>query len=134
MFFDHGVVLLSEAECHALLASQTEGHLSLTIGALPVVAPVRYQYLGGDVIIGAHDGPVRRAIARGNVVALGVDNATIDGPPGNVLVIGPANEITDPGERAQFLALDLSVPTGIPHPYHLRLRPVFISGHRTAMQ
>ena len=56
MFFDDGVVPLSEIECHALLAGQTVGHLSLTIAALPVVAPVKYQYLGGDVVIGVHDG------------------------------------------------------------------------------
>lgn len=131
MFFDDGVGLLSETECHALLAGQTIGHLSLTIGALPVVAPVSYQYLGGDVIIGAHDGAVRRAIARGNVVALGIDNATLADAFWNVLVIGPATEITDPVERAQLQALDLAARTGMPHAHYLRLRPDLISGHRT---
>jgi hypothetical protein len=40
---------LSEADCWALLASVSVGHLALSIQALPVILPVQY-YLDGDQI------------------------------------------------------------------------------------
>jgi nitroimidazol reductase NimA-like FMN-containing flavoprotein (pyridoxamine 5'-phosphate oxidase superfamily) len=132
MFFDDGAAILSETECYALLASETLGRLSMNIGALPVVTPVSYQYLGGDVIIGTADGPLRRAVARGNVIALGVDNAHFTDMFWSVLVIGRASEITDEAERRQLQMLGLAASTGMPSPHYLRLRPDIITGQRTA--
>ncbi len=130
MFFDDGAQLLSEADCQALLAGTNVGRVSLSMGALPVVLPVSYQYLGGTVVIGMRDGRARRAIADGNVIAMGVDNADLAEASWAVLVIGRAAEITDTAERAEIETLGLSLPTGTSVPSHyLRLRPDVITGY-----
>ncbi len=131
MFFDDDLPVLSRAECEGLLASTHVGRVSLTVGALPVVVPVNYQYLGGDIIIGMRDGPVRRAFARPNVIGLGVDNATSTDADWAVLAIGRASEVTDPDERAQFHALGLAASTETTPPHFVRLRPDHLSGYHT---
>ena len=74
MFFHDDDQLLSRPQCQDLLASASFGRVSLTMRALPVIMPVNYGYLGGSVVLGMADGPARRAIASGNVIALGVDS------------------------------------------------------------
>ncbi len=132
MFFDDVLPLLPKDGCEALLASSHVGRMSLTIGALPAVLPVTYQYLGGAVIIGMRDGPALRRLARENVVALEIDNANAEDATWAVLVIGQAIEVTDADERAEFSALDAaSSSTGIAHSAYVRLRPHHVTGYRT---
>jgi hypothetical protein len=44
--------------------------------------PVNYGYLGGSVALGMNDDPARRAIAGGNVIALGIDSGNLTDTPG----------------------------------------------------
>jgi len=132
VYFYDGAHELAETECQALLASAHVGRLSLTVRALPVVVPVNYEYLGGSVILSMADGPPQRAIALGNVIALGVDTANLPEPFWAVLVIGRAHEITDPEERAEYLRLGLTpqaAHTGS-EAHYLQLMPDIMTGHR----
>ena len=132
MFFDDVLPLLPRDGCEALLASSHVGRMSLTIGALPAVLPVTYQYLGGAVIIGMRDGPALRRLGRENVVALEIDNANLIEATWAVLVIGHAVEVTDADERAEFQALDAALsPNGIVHLAYVRLHPHHVTGYRT---
>jgi len=129
VLFDDGAPSLPETECRTLLASANFGRLSVTIGALPVVVPVAYQYLGGSITLATGNGPASRA-AHDAVVALGVDNAHLDDDFWTILVIGYANEITQDDERAELRTLDLAPPRGITSAHYLRLYPDLITGHR----
>ncbi len=131
MFFDDGTPLLSQVDCEALLAGASVGRLSLSIGALPVVVPVHYRYLGGSVIIAMRDGRARRAMADGNIVAMGVDNADRTHAFWTVLVIGRADEVTEPDERAEFQTWGLLERMGTAATQYLRLWPDLITGYGT---
>jgi uncharacterized protein len=135
MFFDEGVQPLSETECHDLLVQTSVGRLSLSLSALPVVVPVHYGYLGGRVIIGINDGPVRRAVIGGNVIALGIDSADLTEPFWSVLAIGRANEISDRAQTAEFQCsglTDLTDVTGTKAEHYVQLQPDIITGYRAS--
>ena len=130
MLFDHGEShALSDEECRALLASTNFGRASLTINALPVVLPVSYAYLGGSILLGMQDGPAFRTAARGNVIALSVDNA----PPGpdfwTVLAIGPT-AAAGPDLAQEAHRFGLTDPRGEPATHHIQLSPDILTGYR----
>ena len=130
MFFHDDAQVLSEAQCQDLLASESFGRVSLTMRALPVIMPVNYGYLGGSVILGMNDGPARRAVASGNVIALGVDSGNLTDTFWTVLAIGRAHEITDPAQTADYRRLGLSDLTGTPAQHYLQLQPDILTGYR----
>ena len=130
MFFHDEAQVLSETQCQDLLASESFGRVSLTMRALPVIMPINYGYLGGSVILGMGDGPARRAIAGGNVIALGVDSGNLTDSFWTVLAIGRATEITDHTETTEFQRMGLTDLTGAPAEHYLQLRPDIMTGYR----
>jgi len=134
MFFDGGAQDLSEGECQTLLATADVGRLSLTIRALPVVVPVNYGYLGGSVILAIGDGPAQQALALGNIIGLGVDNAHTNEPFWTVLVIGRSDEITDPAACAEYATLGLTAQTNgaAGESHYMQLTPDIMTGDRAA--
>lgn len=132
MFFhDDAPRGLTESECQDLLAGETFGRLSLTIRVLPIIMPVNYSYLGGSVMFGMSDGPARRALSGGHVVALGVDSGKVNEDFWAVLVIGRAGEISDVTQQAEVQSMALTDLTGAPAQHFLQLQPDIISGYRT---
>jgi uncharacterized protein len=134
MFFHDDAQGLSVAQCQDLLASESFGRISLTMRALPVIMPVNYGYLGGSVILGMSDGPARRAIAGGNVIALSVDSDRRADPFWTVLAIGRAAEITDQTQTGECHRLGLTDLTGTPAAHYLQLQPDILTGYRTTTQ
>jgi nitroimidazol reductase NimA-like FMN-containing flavoprotein (pyridoxamine 5'-phosphate oxidase superfamily) len=132
MFFHDDAFGLSESQCQELLASESFGRISLTMRALPVIMPINYGYLGGSVILGMSDGPARRAIAGGNVIALGVDSGNTTDTFWTVLAIGRATEITDRNQTTEYRRMGLMDLTGTPAAHYLQLRPDIIAGYRGA--
>jgi hypothetical protein len=130
VLFDHGEShALSDEECRALLASTNFGRASLTLNALPVVLPVSYAYLGGSILLGMQDGPAFRTAARGNVIALSVDNA----PPGpdfwTVLAIGPTT-VAEPVLAKEAHQFGLTDARGEQATHHIQLFPNILTGYR----
>jgi len=134
MFFHDDAQVLSQSQCQSLLASGNFGRISFTMRALPVIMPVTYGYLGGSVILGMNDGPARRAVAGGNVIALGVDNGNAQDPFWTVLAIGRAAEITERTQTLEFDRMGLTDLTGIPAQHYLQLQPDILTGYRTTSQ
>lgn len=103
-----GCEVLSRDECLRLLSTETMGRLGLHAGALPVILPVAYALVDGNVVVRTHDGAQIYGAARDAVVAFEVDR-----PPGgddggwSVHVTGLAQEVTDPCELARLRALPL---------------------------
>src|SRR5205823_6700484 len=65
--------MLSPGECERLLAQTTVGRVGISIGALPVVLPVNYAMLDGDVVVRTSPGTKLDAALAGSVVAFEVD-------------------------------------------------------------
>ena len=100
--------VLSRDECLRLLASVPVGRVGLSVGALPVVLPVNFALLDGDVVFRTVVGTKFHAAAEGTVVAFEADGYAHDGTAGwSVLVQGMSTVVTEPAEllRVQELTV-----------------------------
>lgn len=128
-----GVEILSEDESLALLAQGSLGRVAATMGALPVILPVRYGTLDGDIVFRAGAGRELRAID-GSIIAFQADSVAGDDSGWHVLVVGPSHEMTARGELDAAARLDLAP---WPHPAadrFVRLVPQLITGRRFHFQ
>ncbi len=106
---------LSADECLGLLAQHRLGRVSVSMGALPAILPVKYALWNGEVVFRtAHGSKLSNALI-GAVAGFEVDDVTEDHSGGwSVLVVGHATEIRDEGalERARALPLAAWGPGG----------------------
>lgn len=126
----NGLEVLAREECLELLRTSTLGRVAATIGALPVVLPVNYGVLDGDIVFRTMVGTKLAAAVTNAVVAFEVDHVNGDHSGWSVLVTGIASEVTDADELA---AARVAVPeTWLPEaPTHLvRVRSDLVSGRR----
>ena len=91
--------MLSREECLALLVTVPIGRVGVTVDALPVVLPVNFAVLDGDVVFRTVAGTKFHAAAAGTVVAFEVDSYDPEGTSGwSVVVRGTSRVLTDPFE------------------------------------
>ena len=119
-------VALSSRECEALIESETSGHIALTVNALPVVMPIDYRWIAGNVVFAMRDGPLQRALVS-QPIALEIDRVH----PSNwmVVVVGMATEVTDPAQQAACRDLGLRYPSGARTVRYFTYSPEIISGY-----
>jgi nitroimidazol reductase NimA-like FMN-containing flavoprotein (pyridoxamine 5'-phosphate oxidase superfamily) len=110
MEFDrNGLVVLSRQECLDRLGRFGLGRVAVTVGALPVILPVNYSMLDGDVVFRCSRGTNLDAAVRNAVVAFEADQVDWFGHGGwSVLVVGTASEVTDPDEIERVRDLPLA--------------------------
>jgi nitroimidazol reductase NimA-like FMN-containing flavoprotein (pyridoxamine 5'-phosphate oxidase superfamily) len=128
---DTGLSVLDEVECMTLLAGVHVGRVAVTIGAVPAVFPVNFGVVDGAIVFRTGTGTKLDAATRNAVVAFEVDDLDPPYHEGwSVLVVGVADELTDPAllERAEALPLAPWAPGTRDH--LVRLQPEFISGRR----
>jgi nitroimidazol reductase NimA-like FMN-containing flavoprotein (pyridoxamine 5'-phosphate oxidase superfamily) len=102
------VRVLSTEECMHLLASVPVGRVGLSIGALPVVLPVNFSLVDGDVVFRTAEGTKFHAAANGVVLAFEADGYAPDGMSGwSVLVQGVTRVVTETMELQQIRDSDL---------------------------
>jgi nitroimidazol reductase NimA-like FMN-containing flavoprotein (pyridoxamine 5'-phosphate oxidase superfamily) len=63
-------VRIDATSCFELLRTTNEGHVALSVAALPVIVPVRFALVVDDVIFGVSAEPRLIAALDGNVVCL----------------------------------------------------------------
>jgi len=125
---------LSIEECHRLLTQATVGRVGISVDALPVVLPVNYAVMDGDIVIRTESGTKLDAALRGAVVAFEVDDADAVYHDGwSVLVQGRASEITEESEleRARLLPLQPWAPGERNH--FMRIAAERLTGRRLAL-
>ncbi|MCU1449692.1 MAG: pyridoxamine 5-phosphate oxidase-related FMN-binding protein [Acidimicrobiales bacterium] len=99
---------LSSEECQNLLALGTIGRVGISVGALPVVLPVNYALLDGDVVIRTGAGTKLDAALNHAVVAFEIDQVDPMYHQGwSVMVQGRAREMAEPHELERARALPL---------------------------
>jgi nitroimidazol reductase NimA-like FMN-containing flavoprotein (pyridoxamine 5'-phosphate oxidase superfamily) len=98
-----GLHVLEREECLRLLRSATLGRVGATSRALPVVLPVNFRVVDGDVIFRTAAGTKLDMATRNAVVAFEVDDMDPIAHTGwSVVVTGVAREVTDPAELARL--------------------------------
>jgi nitroimidazol reductase NimA-like FMN-containing flavoprotein (pyridoxamine 5'-phosphate oxidase superfamily) len=100
------LTVLTRDECLALLPTVPIGRVGLTLSALPVVLPVNFAVLDGDIVFRTVEGTKFHAAATGTVVAFEVDDHDRDGAWGwSVMVQGPSRVLTEAAEVSQVRRL-----------------------------
>ena len=128
---DTGLSVLGEDECMTLLAGVRVGRVAVSIGAVPAVFPVNFSMLDDAIVFRTGTGTKLDAATRNAVVAFEVDDLDPLYHDGwSVLVVGVADELTDPEllRRAEALPLAPWAPGTRDHV--VRLQPGFVSGRR----
>ena len=128
---DGGLSVLEEGECVRLLSGARVGRVAVTIGAVPAVFPVNFALLDGDIVFRTGTGTKLDAATRNAVVAFEVDNLDPLYHEGwSVLVVGIADELTDPVLLGRAEALPLAPWAPGARDHVVRLQPEFVSGRR----
>ena len=134
MLIDEGLEVLTEAQCLELIAGGPVGRVGVTIHGLPVIMPVNYALVDGDIVFRTSDGTKLQAATEHAVIAFEVDTHDAERQSGlSVLAIGRSSRVTDEAEHA---ALDQYGITpwagGGERNNYVRLRPELLSGRRIA--
>jgi nitroimidazol reductase NimA-like FMN-containing flavoprotein (pyridoxamine 5'-phosphate oxidase superfamily) len=97
---DEATRALTGDECRQRLRPGGEGHVAVTVGALPAIVPVRYELRDGQLWCSTAD-PVVTPLPRvDGIVAFETDqHADASRPSWSVLVVGPATSLPDGGLR-----------------------------------
>lgn len=123
---------LNRLDCLKLLAAVAVGRVALTARALPVVLPVNFALLDGDIVWRSSQGTKLNAAAAGFVVAFEADDYLPARREGwSVMVQGLAHVIVaeDELELARSLPLESWALDGVADRY-VRLRPNIMTGKR----
>lgn len=125
---------LSVEECCRLLATEKVGRVGISVRALPVVLPVNYSLLDGDIVIRTGAGTKLDAALSGAVVAFEIDGTDPMYHSGwSVLVQGRASEMTDASQVARARELPLRPWAPGMRDHYVRIAPERISGRRLAV-
>ncbi|CAM5455420.1 helix-turn-helix domain-containing protein [Streptomyces purpurascens] len=122
---------LTEAECRSLLSPHGVGRLAVSTAAGPVVMPVNYSVVDGEIVFRTAPGSTP-AQAAGHQVAFEVDRIDEAFSEGwSVLVRGPARAVTDQDEAARLEEQVFSTPwAGGRRELWLCVEPVGVTGRR----
>jgi nitroimidazol reductase NimA-like FMN-containing flavoprotein (pyridoxamine 5'-phosphate oxidase superfamily) len=126
----NGLEVLSRAECIELLSRATLGRVAVSIAALPVVLPVHYGVLGGDVVFRTVEGTKLTGAVTNAVVAFEVDEIDAAGTGWSVLLVGRAEIVDDPVERAAADRVIAESWLPVVPNYIVRVRGDVVSGRR----
>ena len=119
---NYGLKVLGRAECAALLGTQRIGRVGLATPE-PLVLPVEYALLDGDVVFRTAPGEKLIAAALGRTVAFEIDEYDVSTRTGwSVVVVGTAAEVVDRAELQRVQALGL-------HPWAGELRDRYVRIH-----
>ncbi len=123
---------LGPEDCLELLRDEPVGHVALTAHALPVVVPVNFAMIDGDIVWRCPQGTKPNEAASDFVVAFEADHYELHHTLGwSVMVQGLAHVVTDAEEldRAKQLPLESWTLAGASDTY-VRLVPNIVTGMR----
>jgi nitroimidazol reductase NimA-like FMN-containing flavoprotein (pyridoxamine 5'-phosphate oxidase superfamily) len=126
----NGLEILSKLDCLNLLDGALIGRLAVSVGALPVILPVNFTVIDGDIVIRTTPGTKLDAAATNSVVAFEVDGFDPVHPGGwSVLVQGVAEEVTDPDDLRRLNDVGLAPWSGANGRF-VRIGTRIVSGRR----
>jgi nitroimidazol reductase NimA-like FMN-containing flavoprotein (pyridoxamine 5'-phosphate oxidase superfamily) len=126
----YGLQVLDRDECEALLRTQQVGRVGVCTQK-PLVVPVVYALLDGDVVFRTAPGEKLIAAALNRTVAFEIDEYDLSARTGwSVLVLGTAEEIVDRDELRRASAIDLEPWAGEVRDRYVRIRAEEVTGRR----
>jgi nitroimidazol reductase NimA-like FMN-containing flavoprotein (pyridoxamine 5'-phosphate oxidase superfamily) len=127
-----GLEILDRAECLRLLGTSERGRIAVTIGALPVILPVRFVLDVGRVVLCVGEGTVLERATDENVVSLQTDGVDpTSGAEWSVSVIGVARHLSSASDVAASARLPLPRWSSELTPCFVAISADQVSGRRT---
>jgi nitroimidazol reductase NimA-like FMN-containing flavoprotein (pyridoxamine 5'-phosphate oxidase superfamily) len=127
----NGLEVLTPQDCLRLLGSVRVGRIAYTDQALPAVQPVTFLLDNDAVLVRTGDGAQLTRAARNTVVAFQVDELDPESRSGwAVMVVGYAQEITDPDEVSRMKQLPLRAWVTTDRDHFIRVSIELIDGRR----
>jgi uncharacterized protein len=131
MYDTNGLEVLTPQECLRLLGSVSVGRIAYTDQALPAVQPVTFLLDDGALLLRTGDGAQLTSAAQNTVVAFQVDELDPESRCGwAVMVVGYAQEVTDPNELWRIGQLPLRAWLTTDHDHFIRVSIELIDGRR----
>jgi nitroimidazol reductase NimA-like FMN-containing flavoprotein (pyridoxamine 5'-phosphate oxidase superfamily) len=132
MLIDDGLELLEESQCLALLAANSLGRVGITIGGLPVIMPVNYALVDGNIVFRTGEGSKLHAASNRAIIAFEVDSYDAAANSGwSVLAIGRSQTVDEPEAGAFSDARPVPAADGA-RDHYVRLTPELLTGRRLA--
>jgi nitroimidazol reductase NimA-like FMN-containing flavoprotein (pyridoxamine 5'-phosphate oxidase superfamily) len=127
---NYGLKVLDRDECAALLGTQRIGRVGMATPE-PLVLPVEYALLDGDVVFRTAPGEKLIAAVMGRTVAFEIDEYDVTARTGwSVVVVGTAEEVVGREELTRVEALGLHPWSGELRDRYVRIHAEEISGRR----
>jgi nitroimidazol reductase NimA-like FMN-containing flavoprotein (pyridoxamine 5'-phosphate oxidase superfamily) len=127
---NYGLKVLDHDECAALLGTQRIGRMGLATPE-PLVLPVVYALLDGDVVFRTAPGEKLIAAVMGRTVAFEIDEFDVAAHTGwSVVVVGSAEEVVGRDELTRVQALELEPWAGELRDRYVRIHAEEITGRR----
>lgn len=132
MLVDNGLEILDDAQCWALLRTESVGRVGVSIGALPVILPVNFSAVDGSIVFATAPGTKLAAAVTGAVVAFEVDHADpADHSGWSVLLVGEAHQVdAGPDVLARLVKAGGAPWASGDRAAVVRVSPGFLSGRR----
>ena len=103
-----GLEVLDRAACLELLGRTRHGRVGITVGALPLILPVRFAVDEEErIIVSTGIGTVLERATAGRVVAFQADGVDDNQREWSVAVVGVASHLTDAADLQKAMALPL---------------------------
>ena len=126
---NYGLKVLDRDECAALLGTQRIGRVGLATPE-PLVLPVEYALLDGEVVFRTAPGEKLIVAALGRTVAFEIDDYDMVPDGWSVVVVGTAEEVVGREELTRVEALGLHPWAGELRDRYVRIHAETISGRR----
>ncbi len=127
---DEGLEILDEGECRRLIATVQIGRVAFNSGAVPVVFPVTFAVVGGDIMFFTGAGMKLDAAREGRTVSFEVDEIDALAEQGwSVLMVGRAS-LASGAAKSRAEALGLYPWAAGDRQHVVQIRPNFVSGRR----
>lgn len=131
MYDTNGLEVMTPQDCLRLLGSVSVGRIAYTDQALPAVQPVTFLLDNDALLVRTGEGAQLAGAARNAVVAFQVDDLDPETRSGwAVMVVGYAQEITDPDEVRRMKQLPLRAWFTTDHDHFIRVSIELIDGRR----
>jgi uncharacterized protein len=131
MLIHEGLGLLTREQCLDHLRRGGVGRVGLTMHGLPVILPVNFVFVDGDVVFRTGEGTKLQAAAENTVVAFELDAYDDRNASGwSVLVVGNSSTVTDQRDVARFATYDIAPWADGGRASYVRVRPQLVSGRQ----
>jgi nitroimidazol reductase NimA-like FMN-containing flavoprotein (pyridoxamine 5'-phosphate oxidase superfamily) len=126
-----GLTVLSEPECHALLAASQVGRVLVSLDAMPAAFPVNFCVVDHDIVFRTAPGTKLSAAVEHTVLGFEVDDIDFAHRSGwSVLAVGMSRVVTDEAEIAELDTARLDSWWNLPFARYVRIEIQRISGRR----